>query len=364
MASHAPSTAPGHFAQSPIIIREPDWIEDPSLWLWCPSLAETSKQQHILFASGWPKNLSFDPHWLTNSRIFRGDISLENGRLARPLTEVLPYQDAARWDGRMRHNPRVVSHAGKSYLYYTGTTFAGSTPCPSKPADWNDPRTLEAHRNQRIGLAVADSPDGTWNPLPRPILDVAQKGWDSYLVSNPSPLILPSGETYLLYKGVSKLWSTIRLGMAKAPSPSGPFERLSEDPIHFTPALEGSIEDPFLYEFEGQFRMLFKDVSGAITGEEGAGAQAVSDDGITWHLMSPPRAYSRGYFGRQGAWTPLGSLERPSFFESSDHRHWFVAAASRGGNGFWEAEASGCLIAPLSITSGRETDAMETAVAL
>jgi hypothetical protein len=47
---------------------------------------------------------------------------------------------------------------------------------------------LEAHQGERIGMAMADSPDGPWRRFDEPLLDVRPGTWERYLVSNSSPL--------------------------------------------------------------------------------------------------------------------------------------------------------------------------------
>ncbi len=77
-------------------------------WVWCGSAARGDDDRYHLFASRWPRALTFTPHWLTNSEIVRAVADTPGG----PYTfqeVVLPARGAGYWDGQMTHNPTIPS---------------------------------------------------------------------------------------------------------------------------------------------------------------------------------------------------------------------------------------------------------------
>ena len=66
------------------------------------------------------------------------------------------------------HNPTVHKFGSKYYLYYMGNTGDGDD-TPTLNGQLN-----RTHRNnQRIGVAVADSPNGPWKRFDKPIIDAS-----------------------------------------------------------------------------------------------------------------------------------------------------------------------------------------------
>ena len=63
------------------------------------------------------------------------------------------------------------------------------------------------HRNnQRIGVAVADSPYGPWQRFDKPLIDVgeSEEDYDCLMTSNPSVCQMADGRMLFVYKAVSK----------------------------------------------------------------------------------------------------------------------------------------------------------------
>jgi hypothetical protein len=58
---------------------------------------------------------------------------------------------------------------------------------------------------------------------------------------------LPDGTTNLIYKSRECYGSTLQLGVARAPRPEGPYERLSEEPIFQFENPDFHVEDPLLW---------------------------------------------------------------------------------------------------------------------
>jgi hypothetical protein len=100
---------------------------DTNYWIWCGSVTRGRDGKYHLFASRWPHALTFSPHWLSNSEVVHAVSDTPAGPYAFSDVALPPRGDEF-WDGKMTHNPVVVSRDGRYYLFYTGTTYRGPMP--------------------------------------------------------------------------------------------------------------------------------------------------------------------------------------------------------------------------------------------
>ncbi len=313
-------------------------------WIWCGSVIKSDDGQFHMFASAWEKTVAFNPNWLTSSRVVRAVSSTPEG----PYTyceDVLPPRGAAFWDGRMTHNP-TIHRCGETFLlFYTGSTFDEPPPTADQPV--SPELRLKARANQRIGLATADSPCGPWKRPDRCALDVRPGKWDQLLTTNPAPCVLDDGRILLLYKSAEHDNSAIQYGVSMAESLDAPFERIGPDgPLTFKdPSIR--YEDAYVWHQDGMFQMIFNDMTGKLTGEDHAGAHAVSEDGIHWQLNNPPKAYSRKVRWADGRETVQGSFERPQLLIQNGKPTHLFAATADGPGGFSNAENTWNMVIPL-----------------
>ncbi|MEM7343346.1 MAG: family 43 glycosylhydrolase [Chloroflexota bacterium] len=119
---------------------------------------------------------------------------------------------------RSLSTPSVLVFGGKYYLYYQ--TFT----------DRWAPKDCVA-----VSMAWADSPDGPWERLDRPLIEGgAPDDWDSCAVHDPFPLIY-QGKIWLYYKGApidKDPRNLIRAqGVAMAEKPEGPFIKSPLNPV-------------------------------------------------------------------------------------------------------------------------------------
>jgi hypothetical protein len=82
-----------------------------------------------------------------------------------------------------------------------------------------------------IHLAHSQSLYGPWvrQPADAPILFGRKDRWDE-ITTNPAPLILPNGTVLLAYRGMNGA-GTDRVGVARAASWNGPYERVTDLPV-------------------------------------------------------------------------------------------------------------------------------------
>jgi hypothetical protein len=128
-----------------------------------------------------------------------------------------PAQGEFGW--RSNCTPDILLWRGKYYLYYQAYSeiIQGGDSCP-------------------VTLAVADSPDGPWRPLGRPVLEPSEAGaWDGACIHDPFPLVY-RGKIYLYYKGqpqkpIDKDMMIRAQGVARADHPEGPFQKSPLNPV-------------------------------------------------------------------------------------------------------------------------------------
>ena len=318
------------------------------LMVWCGSVIKGEDGRFHMFASCWERKLGFGANWLFHSRVVRAASDTPEGPFRLEET-VLPRRGREYFDGMNTHNPYIRFWNGKYYLYYIGTTYGG--PIPIHASQISDQRFIEVWNQKRIGLAVSDSVFGPWQRRDTPLLEPRDcSHWDCTITSNPAVAILPDGTTYLLYKSRSYANATLQIGAAMAPRPEGPFRRISDQPIFSFSNPDFHLEDPYLWYEDGKFRLLikddFKNGSGGICGEWGAGLYGESDDCIHWQFADTPKAYSRTVQWDDGSVTTQCNLERP-FLLLQDGKPTHLYLATGDGNEPYSFDHTWNMVIPL-----------------
>ncbi|QYY34383.1 glycoside hydrolase family protein [Ruficoccus sp. ZRK36] len=300
----------------------------PGYWVWCGSAILGEDNRYHLFASRWSKEYPMFAGYTLHSEIVHAVSDTPSG----PYTfvdKVLPCSDINAWDARMAHNPTIRKFEDTYLLYYIGSNYD-----PTSTQELEE-LSAQSYSNIRIGLATSKSVYGPWQPLDKPVLDIRPDRWDNRIVTNPAPVVRPDGRTLLYYR--SNTPDGLRIGVAAADSPEGPFERLQDEPVLVFESGD-FIEDPFVWWAGDHYEMLAKDMLGGITGEKHAGAHFTSVDGLDWQLMPKPKAYSRSVAYTDGSVRDLGCLERPQLlFDDGNHPVYLFAAAADGPGGFRNA---------------------------
>lgn len=304
-------------------------------WVWCGSVVRGEDGNYHMFASRWKKSYKFHPGWGIDSEIVRAVSKTPEG----PYTfaeVVLPARGAGYWDGRITHNPSIQKHGDTYVLFYMGSTF----PYPDLPEDGS--LNLESYQwicsrtNKRIGIATSNSVFGPWSRLDHPILDVRPGYFDDFFTSNPAPCINEDGSCLLVYKtrtwkkppydkcqSGNEMYSDMKLGAAFASHWSGPYQRLTEEPLFDE---TGVLEDPFIWSTKEGYAMIAKDWKGTYTGNVGDGVYAKSSDGVHWDIH-PGTSFTRNVPWSDGSVHQMGNMDRPFllFDETGEATHLFVA---------------------------------------
>lgn len=294
-------------------------------WIWCGSVIKGEDGKYHMFASRWPKSLSFSPHWLTNSEVVRAVSDKPQGPY-KFQEVVLPPRGENFWDGKMTHNP-VICKSGDTYLlYYTGTTYRGDMPTAANPTTEDSPLKLDAHRHERIGLATSKSVFGPWLRRDKPILDVRPNSWEQYLISNAAPFVAPDGKIYLFYKGVEKLRKHA-IGLAVAESFEGPYIRASDKPF----PLGLDAEDPTVWFENGKYHMLLLDCGRKYSNKEIF--YITSTDLMHWRIAVNPVAITKNILWQDGQYRNMSSTERPQILMENGRAAYVFFATGQKING-------------------------------
>jgi predicted GH43/DUF377 family glycosyl hydrolase len=248
------------------------------------------------------------------------------------LKVALPARGTSWWDGSATHNPAVITHKGKYYLYYMGTNSNAEIAMPpSSSGNW-----WHYRNSQRIGVAWTDDPAGDWKRLDHPVLNVSSDStaYDALMVSNPAATFDDKGRVILLYKQVCKNGringGQVRFGVAFADSPFGPFVKHDKPIFEATDgAKEWMVaEDPFVWFRNGTYLAIVRDVVGKFTGDSGAFALMVSKNGYDWQPAKHPKVIGSTFYWEGGV-ASFSKLERPSLYlENGIPRYLYGATRS------------------------------------
>lgn len=218
-------------------------FRDPGFHIWDGSIIRDDAGKYHLFYSRWPEELGQNA-WVSRSAIAHAVADSPVGPF-RFKNVALPPRGKDFWDGMVTHNPSVTRFKdGKYYLYYMGNRGDGVL---TKGLNWT-------HRNnQRIGVAIADHPDGPWRRLDKPVLDVSAdtQAPDALMVSNPTVTQRPDGGFLMMYKGVAKqkplpAGGPVTFMIARGDSPTGPFTK-DLKPMFSKQDWGVAAEDPFIW---------------------------------------------------------------------------------------------------------------------
>jgi len=300
---------------------------DPDYYIWCGSMVRDPQGQCHLFYSRWRRTLGHNA-WVTHSEIAH---AVSNHPLGpyRHQDVALPPRGTLCWDGLCTHNPTVLAFGGKYYLYYMGNTGDGRA---ARDLNW-------VHRgNQRIGVAVADHPEGPWLRQDAPLIDSDPGFHDAICTTNPSVTTRIGGGFLMVYKAVADRLPAPFYGpvvhiVAESDDPTGAFVKHA-DPIFTAEGASFPAEDPFIWQSDGRYRAIVKDMGGYFTKAGRSLATFSSANGRDWLLDSSPLLSTTEICWESGRVQPLMALERPQLWLDKDKGVLFCAACTDGEHSF------------------------------
>lgn len=252
-------------------------VSVPGMIVWCGTMVRTPDGRCHLMLSLWPEDTGFDG-WISNSQI--GYAVAENLETEYEFKGIVLTGSGKpdSWDRDMVHNPWIIYHDRKFYMYYTGNYGDG---------------TFEYHRfTQRVGLAVSDKPAGPWIRLEQPLPQSQPGSWDELVSCNPSVCQMADGRFIMLYRACSNKdnphhHGDIVLGAAFADKPEGPFIRHSE-PIFRREGEPFAAEDPGVFLWNNKLYAVFKDMGSWYNLESSRSLMlAESMNGKDWEIGKP-----------------------------------------------------------------------------
>jgi hypothetical protein len=295
------------------IYQQPGWC------LWDPYILDGGDGKFYLYYSRWPTKLGYEA-WCTHAEIAFAVATNATGPYEFRGV-ALPARGGSFWDGHAVFNTDVVRIGGKFYLYYTGnrgtTNWAAGRAIPMSSDEW------WIHRNnQRIGVAVADSPRGPWQRYDKPLLDVGQ-GFGQTILNVPNLVIKPDGGFRLYYKtlgeGPGKFGSGVFHYSADADNPLGPFRRWPEPMVNKNKLLLEvkvpfvfHIDDHFEWAQDGEYFAIVKDHDAPFLTKFGRSLLLFeSPDGHAWKLAAHPLVKDFNINWDDGSRQKFSRLEMP-----------------------------------------------------
>ena len=284
-------------------------LSDPDWHIWGGSLVCTPDGMCHLLVARWPKASGFSA-WVTHSEIAYATAREPTGPYTIRGT-ALGRRVPGFWDSDNAHNPLILAHEGRFYLYYTGNFGDGNW--------WT-------HRNnQRVGVAVSDHPAGPWQRSEFPLIEVTPGSWDHQITACPIVTRGGDGRFYLVYKGVSEgpppFGGQVRMGLAIAERPEGPF--VKQDGTFFdVPGVKFPSDDNFIWFANGEFHAIVKDYGGNFQSEAHEALVLFhSIDAKHWRLDNDPVLSTFEIKRDDGTITrPLARLDQPQLGFDSQGR--------------------------------------------
>lgn len=282
-----------------------------SFYIWGASLVKSHvDSKYHLFYSRWPRNLGMSA-WVTNSEIVHA-ISISPFGPFEFKDIALPARGIEYWDGMVTHNPTIHFFKGKYYLYYMGNTGDGRS--IKNGLNW-------IHRNnQRIGVAIANDPNGPWERFNEPLISVSPDSLanDALMVSNPSVTEMMDDKYLMVYKAVGKKRDLPFGGpvvhlTAIADHPKGPFVKQMK-PVFTAQDIDFPAEDPFVWYNNKSYYAIVKDMNGAFTEAGRSLALFISEDGLNWQKAKHPLVSKLEINWENGTTQKIIALERPQLF--------------------------------------------------
>ncbi len=297
--------------------------------VWGGSMVCGHDGRYHLFYSRWPRSAGFHS-WVSHSEIAHA-VSDEPTGPYKHVDVALPARGARFWDGLCTHNPTVQVFGDKYYLYYMGNTG---------DREITDTLNMVHRNNQRIGVAVADHPNGPWKRLNQPLIAVGEndEAPDSLMTSNPSLCCHPDGSYLMVYKCAGRKMPLPFGGpvvhmVARSDSPTGPYNK-HPDPVLTAEGDSFPAEDPFIWTQDGKIWAIVKDMHGSFTGAKSSLALFESDNGFEWELSKHPLVSIPQIEWKENGIEVVERLERPQLWLKDGVPAVLFCAAKKGDQTF------------------------------
>jgi hypothetical protein len=285
-------------------------VEEPGCHVWGSSPVTGPDGKTHLFVSRWPLSAGFGG-WMTDCEIARYvSDSPEGPFIFQEVVRIGSGQNT--WDRQSPHNP-TVQKIGDQYVLLHIANAGG------------DKKARAA--SQRIGMMIADRPEGPWRKagadglILSPPDDPSIWSFGSTVgVNNPSLLVHPDGRFYLYYKAMRK-GDVRRMGVAVADRLEGPYIFRSE-PLTSN---DTEIEDEYAFVENGKICLI------TTHNAAGAGYLWISDDGLNFGVpvtgFDPMAQYLPPSVLREATVLRGKKFERPQILMQNGHPAYLYVAS-------------------------------------
>jgi hypothetical protein len=311
-----------------LVPRAAKFINDSSFTWGASMIRSESDDKYHLFYSRWPRKFGMNA-WVSHSEIAHAVSDSPEGPFS--FKDVaLPPRGAEYWDGMVTHNPTIRCFDNKYYLYYMGNRGDGKLVTPE--LNWT-------HRNnQRIGVAVADDPNGPWQQFDAPIIDVSpdSTAHDALMTSNPSVTNMPDGRYLAVYKAVAKkkpmpFGGPVVHLTAIADSPTGPFVKQNKPVFVVGEDVLFPAEDPYVWYQDNCFYAIVKDQNSYFVDAGRSLVLFYSLNGLDWKLASHPLISTLQIQWSDSLQQGLEAVERPQLYLENGKPKALCVAVKEGG---------------------------------
>lgn len=279
-------------------------VSVPGYCVWCGSMTRTPDGKCHLFLSMWEEKWGFEHGWSMHSLIGYAVSDEPDGKYDFKGIIMQGSGKENAWDRDSVHNPFVLYHEGKFYVYYS--------------ANYGDGVMTTHTRNQKVGVAVASDPLGEWTRFDQPLFRMPDGSVCEYFSSNPSICRMADGRFILVYKLVNRETRSVVISAAFADHPLGPWI-FSEKPIFEVPGVQFAAEDPCVYRRGNKLYCLLHDMKNYYVPDKFRTIiQFESDDGLSWRPSDPLYVISREVTFEGEGKKLLYRMERPFLYLEND----------------------------------------------
>ncbi len=273
---------------------------------WGSSIVKGEDGKYHLFYAQMPREHGFTS-WLNDGVISRAVSDYSAGPYVHQEV-VLRGRGYGHWDETTAHNPWIQKYDGKYYLYYISTNHGGRKLTEDELYQsrykWidNEFRAL-VRENQRIGVAVAESPAGPWQRFDRPLVEPG--GPIATITCNPAVTRRPNGGYIMLVRG--DMPDTTELvrhqAVALSPAPTGPWTIQPKAAVSYMNA-----EDPALW-YDAKRERYYGIYHGF-----GYMGLITSLDGLNWKKARHYKIMDLAYKNAAGETVEVARMERPFLY--------------------------------------------------
>jgi len=317
-------------------LDEHNLFRDSLYYNWGGSILKGDDGTYHLFYSRWKKKYSFKG-WLTFSEIahavsdsplgpWKYKETVLKGRELDSLTKEGKLENHS-WDAITAHNAKIKYFDGKYYLYYISTNFGDEAYTFDELLKANenlrDPKRGLLRKNQRSGVAVANSLNGPWKRMDMPLIEPS--GPIVTLTVNPAIAKGKSGDYFLIVKGDKpNVKGFIRnQAIAIGESPVGPFVMQDKAVIDNL-----DTEDVSMWYDSNRDRFY------AVFHAHSFIGLVTAKDGINWRRATNFKITPKKILLEDGSWINPDRMERPFVYVEEGQPKVLLVAIKKGNDSY------------------------------